>query len=466
MLRRRRADPAPHARARRDGAARRRLHDGGRWACRRSSRSSRTCRSSAAVTTRGWRSLAPALPGAAGGLGAGRPAGAPAARPRAGRRRGLLRAPGRSTPSCAAARRWDLVGQALQPRSASRTPPADEVGHPRGAAVCEWALPAAAGVALLALSCFAGPAAGWRWRASGARRRPDLARAGMGYNPAIDRATSRCSPTRPRSGLRARRPRSAFVADRRHPAERDPDGPRTSPRRAATTCRSRAASTGSGAATLSPEFATQSGPLPAGHPAVAAEGRRQAPAAAQPARDAVRDAAARATPLLHVRGLRLVHDGPDARLYRSAGTQPRAAVVGAEQVVASSDDALARVAAPGFSLARSVVTEIGESRACRRRSHSPAGTAQIVAGDDPDRLVVDVSVPAHGTARRLRRLGSGLEGDGRRPRGEGRARQLRLARRARRPRGRTASSSATGRGASRPGGSCRWRRSSRCSERW
>ena len=91
---------------------------------------------------------------------------------------------------------------------------------------------------------------------------------------------------------------------------------------------------------LSPEFADAVGPVSAGHPAVAAEGRPDAPAAARPARDPLRHAAADATRRCTCPGLRLVHDGPDARLYRSAATQPRAAVVGAQDVVGSGDAAL------------------------------------------------------------------------------------------------------------------------------
>jgi hypothetical protein len=145
---------------------------------------------------------------------------------------------------------------------------------------------------------------------------------------------------------------------------------------------------------LSPEFATQSGPYPQGIPLSlpTVDARRLRLLNVLGTRYVMQPLS---DPVLHVRGLTLVHNGPDARLYRSAGTQPRAAVVAAEQVVASSDDALAGIAAPGFSLARSVVTE-SAIPGLPQGSHSPAGTARIVASDDPDRLDVDVSVRRKG----------------------------------------------------------------------
>jgi hypothetical protein len=96
-----------------------------------------------------------------------------------------------------------------------------------------------------------------------------------------------------------------------------------------------------------------------------------------------------------VPGLILAHDGPDARLYISSFTQPRAAVVSAQHVVGSGDEALDAIAAPGFNLEREVVTEkriggLGDGTA------DPAGSARIVAGDDPDRLRVDVSASRAG----------------------------------------------------------------------
>jgi hypothetical protein len=94
-------------------------------------------------------------------------------------------------------------------------------------------------------------------------------------------------------------------------------------------------------------------------------------------------------PPLHVPGLQLAHNGPDARLYVSASAQPRAAIVGAQHLVASGDAALDAIAAPGFDLRRSVVTEKPVAGLPSGQA-APAGSARILAGDDPDRLNVDV----------------------------------------------------------------------------
>jgi hypothetical protein len=139
---------------------------------------------------------------------------------------------------------------------------------------------------------------------------------------------------------------------------------------------------------LSPEYATQSGPYPQGIPLslptvdstrlrlLNVLGTRYV---MQPPGD----------PLLHVPGLQLAHDGPDARLYVSPFAQPRAAVVGAQRVVGSGDAALDAIAAPGFDLEREVVTE-KRIAGLSSGTADPAGSARIVAGDDPDRLRVDV----------------------------------------------------------------------------
>jgi hypothetical protein len=101
----------------------------------------------------------------------------------------------------------------------------------------------------------------------------------------------------------------------------------------------------------------------------------------------------RPTPVapLRVPGLRTVYDGPDARVYRLAGALPRAWVVGAQQVAAGGDAALRAVSDPRFDPRATAVTE-------RRLPGLPngagppgsAGTAALVhAGDE--RVVVRAS---------------------------------------------------------------------------
>jgi hypothetical protein len=84
--------------------------------------------------------------------------------------------------------------------------------------------------------------------------------------------------------------------------------------------------------------------------------------------------------------LRLVYDGPDARVYRVAGALPRVFVVGAQRVVGGGDAALDAVTAAGFDGRRVAVTE-------RRVSGVPSGSGGVggvarVVSYEPERVVV------------------------------------------------------------------------------
>jgi hypothetical protein len=84
-------------------------------------------------------------------------------------------------------------------------------------------------------------------------------------------------------------------------------------------------------------------------------------------------------PPLHVTGLSLVYDGPDARVYAVSGAMPRAWVAGRQQLVGSDHAALDAIARPDFDARRVSVTQQrlpglpgSESRA------GATGTAEIV----------------------------------------------------------------------------------------
>lgn len=281
----------------------------------------------------------------------------------------------------------DAVGHGLKTAWGFATPPADEaVMH--AAAVWEWALPAGAGVVLIALIVL-----------RRARRDVlvalvllvaflDLARAGMGYNPSIPRDVA-TQPDTP--AIRIARAAAPYrvVATGDIPQDAlpmnhglaEPRGYDLPVERRYDRLWRRY---------LSPEFATQSGPYPQGIPL------------SLPAVDATRLRLLQvlgtryvmqplSDPPLHVRGLQLAHDGPDARLYLTPFAQPRAAIVGAQRVVGSGDEALDAIAAPGFDLARSAITET-RIAGVPSGSAAPDGSARIIAGDDPDRLRVDVTV--------------------------------------------------------------------------
>jgi Bacterial membrane protein YfhO len=94
-------------------------------------------------------------------------------------------------------------------------------------------------------------------------------------------------------------------------------------------------------------------------------------------------------PPLRARGLRLVYDGADARVYRVVGALPRAFVVPVQRVVSGGDEALAAVTAPGFDGRRVAVTE--GRVAGVPVSGSGVGSVGRVVCYEPERVVVRAS---------------------------------------------------------------------------
>ena len=136
----------------------------------------------------------------------------------------------------------------------------------------------------------------------------------------------------------------------------------------------------------------------------------------------------RSDPVLRLPGLRLVYDGPDARVYAIDRALPRAWVAGAQQVVDGGDAALDAFTGPGSTLAPSRHRGAGR-RAARGRAPARRDGARIVAH----------RARARDGARRARRAGGmlvlgdldypGWKATRRRARRRGRARQLRVPRR-------------------------------------
>ncbi len=95
-------------------------------------------------------------------------------------------------------------------------------------------------------------------------------------------------------------------------------------------------------------------------------------------------------PRLRSPGLTLVHNGRDMRVYKLAAEQPRAAVVGAQTVAPSGDAAYRDITAPNFRIDRVAVTEkpvAGLPTTTPARTPPPAGRARIAKVTD-DGLVV------------------------------------------------------------------------------
>jgi hypothetical protein len=93
-------------------------------------------------------------------------------------------------------------------------------------------------------------------------------------------------------------------------------------------------------------------------------------------------------PRLTVPGLKLVYDGPDARVYRLVGALPRAWVVGSQRLVGSDEDALRALVQPGFDALGTALTEkrlpaLGVAGAAERPA--AAGSARITRYD-PERV--------------------------------------------------------------------------------
>ena len=96
---------------------------------------------------------------------------------------------------------------------------------------------------------------------------------------------------------------------------------------------------------------------------------------------------------LDVAGLAEIHRGPDARLYRMEETLPRAWIVSAQRVVDGEDAALAAVTEPGFAPLREAVVETRLPRLPERPGRG--GDARIVA-DEAERVTLRASSPRAG----------------------------------------------------------------------
>jgi hypothetical protein len=93
-------------------------------------------------------------------------------------------------------------------------------------------------------------------------------------------------------------------------------------------------------------------------------------------------------PRLTVPGLKLVYDGPDARVYRLVGALPRAWVVGSQRLVGSDGDALRALVHPGFDALGTALTEKrlpGLRAAGAAERPAAAGSARITRYD-PERV--------------------------------------------------------------------------------
>ena len=89
-------------------------------------------------------------------------------------------------------------------------------------------------------------------------------------------------------------------------------------------------------------------------------------------------------------GLRLVYEGPDARVYRNGGALPRVFLVGSQRVVAGREAALAATVDPGFDARRVAVTERELPGLPRDVDGSGAGSARLVDyGEESARVEVE-----------------------------------------------------------------------------
>ena len=363
-----------------------------------------------------------AVSGAAGGLGAGRSRAPRREPPRAGRR-GRRCSRSRSLYTVLRSRSsWDLRGRRLSPsRSASRARPA--LNDPAWAAWCAARRRCSGWWSRAPRSCCWRCCAGARWLAVGALVlvAADLAWAGVGYNPAIDRAvavaagdrrrSASCNAPRPeRFVIVGNIPENAIPMDYKIPEARGYDLPVEE--RFDRLWRSK----------LSPEFPSQVGPLPAFIPLVLPKVDEErlrylsflgVSRVLQPPTD----------PLLRTEGLRMVYDRPGRADLR----QRRRVAAGVRRGrAAARRRRLHRDHRRGLRRAASAVVESGKSEG----SPGLAGPAQILHTEN-DRQVVEIRTTRPGHPGRLRRVGAGLARRHGRGGAQGRARRLPLPRRPR-----------------------------------
>jgi hypothetical protein len=281
------------------------------------------------------------------------------------------------------------LGTALEIAWGFATPPTAQVpGAPeaiRLGALVVWLTVAAAALALVAVRSTRRLGAGAFVALAILLVAGDLFRAGMGYNPAVDREHASQPATGAIRYLRERRP-ARFVSTGAIPQDaisidnelydaRGYDLPVD--RRYDRLWRTR----------LSPEYPTQQGPYPI-----------YIPLSLPKVTDArvhvlsllgVSDVMQPATdPPLSAKRLRLAYDGPDARVYANPDALPRAFVVGAQKVVDDEDAALDTFTSRAFDARRVAVTE-SEIPGVAVADDAPSnGDARIVAYER-ERVVVE-----------------------------------------------------------------------------
>lgn len=288
------------------------------------------------------------------------------------------------------------LGDALRVAWGFAHPPSSsssEVGEViRGATTIVWATVAGAGAALVLLRLRGRLGAATLIVLALGLITVDLFRAGLGYNPAIDRDVAAQPATGAIRYLQTRRPGRFVTVGEQVPQNaiafhfglyeaRGYDLPVE--QRYDRLWRSR----------LSPEFPSQIGRYPL------------AIALALPKLDAARLQVLsllgvtdvlqpRGDPPLGLPGLRLAYDGRDARVYRNERALPRAWIVERQQVVHGGEAALNAVTSPGFDPRGTVVTE----RSLGLRSGPPAGPAGEVTIEryEPERVVLRTSAARAG----------------------------------------------------------------------
>jgi hypothetical protein len=272
---------------------------------------------------------------------------------------------------------WDLVGDALAVTfGVDRAPALSDPtvgGVVRGAATLQWMVVAGVSLAVLALLRRRRLAVGALVLVAA-----DLAWAGVGYNPAIERSLATQPPTGAIRELQRAAPErfvsvgniaeNAIPMDYKIPEARGYDLPVEE--RFDRLWRSK----------LSPEFPSQVGPLPAFIPLVLPKVDEErlhylsflgVSRILQPPTD----------PLLRTEGLRVVYAGPDARVYANDAALPRAFVVGARRRV---DDAYKEITSVAFDPRHDAVVETGRSEG----TPGLVGPAQILHTEN-DRQVVE-----------------------------------------------------------------------------
>jgi hypothetical protein len=273
---------------------------------------------------------------------------------------------------------WDLVGDALAVTFGfDRAPGLSDPtvgGVVRGAATLQWVVVAGVACALLAV-------ARRRWLAVGALVlvAADLAWAGVGYNPAIERSAAiqpatgvigelqRAAPQR--FVTLGDLPQNAIPMDYKIPEARGYDLPVEE--RFDKLWRAK----------LSPEFPSQVGPLPAFIPLTLPK-IDQDRLRFLSFLGVSRVLQAPTDPKLAVEGLRLIYDRPDARLYANDAALPRAFVVGAQKRV---DDAYTAITNEAFDARESALVESGATEG----EPGLAGPAQILHTEN-DRQVIEI----------------------------------------------------------------------------